>query len=220
MHEYLPLLIAGAIIGVFTTLAIVAYCIIRRQKEDMTDRERHMSDREIITRLLRYAKPYKKNFVAVFFIMLFSIGYDLVAPLMMAHIQDTIKQDGFSLGYLFTVVALYASILILSLVCTFFQAMILQKTGQKILSQIRLDVFTHAEKLSHEQLNNIPVGKLVTRVTNDPNAISFMFTNVIVTLAKNSMVIIGILVLAVNTFFPSFFTDMFSAMKDKLNANW
>ena len=200
MHEYLPILIAGGIIGVFATLAIVAYCIIRRQKEDMTDRERHMSDREIITRLLHYAKPYKKNFVAVFFIMLFSIVYDLIAPLMMAHIQDTIKEDGFSLTYLFTVVAFYAGILIVSLICTYFQAMILQKTGQKILSQIRLDVFTHAEKLSHEQLNNIPVGKLVTRVTNDPNAISFMFTNILVTLAKNSMVIIGILVvmLAVN----------------------
>ena len=193
MGEYLPILIAGGIIGVFATLALVAFCIIRRQKEDMTDRERHMSDREIISRLLRYAKPYKGNFVAVFFIMLFSIVYELVAPLLMAHIQDTIKEDGFSLTYLFSVVAVYAGILIVSLICTYFQAMILQKTGQKILSQIRLDVFTHAEKLSHEQLNNIPVGKLVTRVTNDPNAISYMFTNILVTLAKNSMVIVGIL---------------------------
>ena len=194
MDKYLPILIAGGIIGVFSTLAIVAYCIIRRQKEDMTDRERHMSDREIITRLLRYAKPYKGSFVAVFFIMLFSIAYDVTAPLIMGHIQETIKVDGFSLQYLFTIVGVYAGILIVSLVCTYFQAMILQKAGQKILSQIRLDVFTHAEQLSHEQLNNIPVGKLVTRVTNDPNAISFMFTNILVTLAKNSMVIIGILV--------------------------
>ena len=200
MHEYLPLLIAGGIIGVFATLAIVAYCIIRRQKEDMTDRERHMSDREIIGRLLSYAKPYKGSFVAVFFIMLFSIVYELTAPLLMAHIQDTIKVDNFSLAYLFSVVAVYAGILIVSLICTYFQAMILQKTGQKILSQIRLDVFTHAEKLSHEQLNNIPVGKLVTRVTNDPNAISYLFTNILVTLAKNSMVVVGILavMLAVN----------------------
>ena len=193
MREYLPLLIAGAIIGVFTALAIVAYCILRRQKEDMTDRERHMSDGEIISRLLAYAKPYKGSFIAVFFIMLFSIVYELTAPLLMAHIQDTIKVDGFSLPYLYAVVAVYAGILIVSLICTYFQAMILQKTGQKILSQIRLDVFTHAEKLSHEQLNNIPVGKLVTRVTNDPNAISFMFTNIIVTLAKNSMVVVGVL---------------------------
>ena len=200
MHEYLPILIVGAIIGVFSTLFLVAYAILKKHKEDMTDRERHMSDKEIVTRLLRYARPYWKSFVAVFFVMLFSIVYDLVSPLMLAHIQDVIKLDTFELRYLFTVVAFYAGILVVSLVCTYAQAMILQKTGQKILSQIRLDVFTHVEKLSHEQLNNIPVGKLVTRVTNDPNAISYMFTNILVTLAKNSMVIVGILVvmLAVN----------------------
>ena len=195
MREYLPILIVGAIIGMFATLFLVAYSILKKHKEDMTDRERHMSDKEIITRLLWYAKPYYKDFIAVFFIMLLSIGYDLISPLMMAHIQDVIKQgSGFELRYLFTVVAFYAGILVVSLICTYAQAMILQKTGQKILSQIRLDVFTHVEKLSHKQLNNIPVGKLVTRVTNDPNAISFMFTNIIVTLAKNSMVVVGILV--------------------------
>ena len=200
MVEYLPILIVGAIIGVFATLFLAALAVLKRRKEDMTDRERNMTDKEIITRLMRYARPYWKSFVAVFFIMLFSIGYDLVAPLLLAHIQDVIKQEGFALSYLYTVVAFYAGVLIVSLVCTYFQAMILQKTGQKILSQIRLDVFTHVELLSHEQLNNIPVGKLVTRVTNDPNAISFLFTNVLVTLAKNSMVIMGIMVvmLAVN----------------------
>ena len=194
MREYLPILIVGAIIGVFAALFLVAYCIVKKHKEDMTDRERHMSDKEIVTRLLRYAQPYWKRFVLVFFIMLFSIGFELVSPLLMAHIQDIIKQGAaFELSYLFSIVAVYAAILIVSLVCTYAQAMILQKTGQKILSQIRLDVFTHIEQLSHEQLNNIPVGKLVTRVTNDPNAISFMFTNIIVNLAKNSMVIVGIL---------------------------
>ena len=194
MREYLPILIVGAIIGVFAALFLVAYCIVKKHKEDMTDRERHMSDKEIVTRLLRYAQPYWKRFVLVFFIMLFSIGFELVSPLLMAHIQDIIKQGAaFELSYLFSIVAVYAAILIVSLVCTYAQAMILQKTGQKILSQIRLDVFTHVEQLSHEQLNNIPVGKLVTRVTNDPNAISFMFTNIIVNLAKNSMVIVGIL---------------------------
>ena len=193
MHEFLPILIVGAIIGVFTALFFVAFCILKRHKEDMTDRERNMSDREIVTRLLRYAKPYWKNFIAVGLIMLFSICYEVISPLLMGQIQKVLKQADFQLSELFTIVAVYAGILIVSLICTYLQAMILQKTGQKILSQIRLDVFTHVEKLSHEQLNNIPVGKLVTRVTNDPNAISFMFTNIIVTLAKNSMVIVGIL---------------------------
>ena len=194
MREYLPILIVGAIIGLFTTFFLIAYAILRKHKEDMTDRDRNMSDKEIVTRLLRYAKPYWKSFVAVFFIMLFSIVYEVISPLLMGTLTKLIQSDGFQLNQLFTLVAVYASILVVSLICTYLQAMILQKTGQKILSQIRLDVFTKAEQLSHEQLNNIPVGKLVTRVTNDPNAISFMFTNILVTLVKNSMVVVGILV--------------------------
>ena len=192
MREYLPVLIVGAIIGAFAIVFLIAYIALQKSKEHFEEHERNMADGEIVRRLLAYAKPYWKNFVIVFFVMLFSIVYDLLSPLLIGHIQDTIK-DPFELNYLFTLVAVYAGILVVSLVCTYFQAMILQKTGQKILSQIRLDVFTHIEKLSHEQLNNIPVGKLVTRVTNDPNRISFMFTNIIVTLAKNTMVVVGVL---------------------------
>ena len=190
--EYLPVIIVVAIIGAFTIAFVMAWLALRRTKEKGDELDRKMTDKEIVTRLLNYAKPYWKSFVAVFFIMLFSIVYDLVSPLLIGHIQETIK-DPFELNYLFTLVGVYAGILVVSLTCTYFQAMILQRTGQKILSQIRLDVFTHIEQLSHEQLNNIPVGKLVTRVTNDPNRISFMFTNILVTLVKNSMTIVGVL---------------------------
>ena len=192
VRQYLPILIVGALIGAFTIVFVLAYIALQKHKEKGEDNERHMADAEIIKRLLSYAKPYWKSFVAVFFIMVFSIVYDLVSPLIIGDIQGLIKED-FRLEELYSRVVLYALILVVSLVCTYLQAMILQKTGQKILSQIRLDVFTHIEKLSHDQLNNIPVGKLVTRVTNDPNAISYMFTNIIVTLAKNAMSIVGVL---------------------------
>ena len=191
MREYLPILIVGAIIGVFTVIFVVVYLLERRKKET-NEYARNMSDSEIIRRLLHYAKPYWKDFLLTFFIMLLSIVYDLVSPLLIGDIQVLVKQD-FALRDLYVRVAMYAGILIVSLVCTYFQAMILQKTGQKILSQIREDVFTHIESLSHAQLNNIPVGKLVTRATNDPNTISYMFTNVLVTLVKNVMVLIGVL---------------------------
>ena len=191
-QQYLPILIVGAIIGAFTVVFVLAYIALQKHKEKEDDHERHMADSEIIKRLMVYAKPYWKSFVLVFSIMIFSIVYDLISPLIIGDIQGLIKGP-FELPQLYSRVALYAAILVVSLVCTYLQAMILQKTGQKILSQIRLDVFTHIEKLSHEQLNNIPVGKLVTRVTNDPNAISFMFTNIIVTLAKNAMSVVGVL---------------------------
>lgn len=143
-------------------------------------------------RLLAYAKPYWKEFILVFTIMVVSIVYDIVSPLIIGDIEKMVTTD-FLPETLFTKVGIYAGILIVSMICTYFQTLILQKVGQKILSQLRLDIFTHIESLSHEQLNNIPVGKLVTRVTNDTNSISMMFTNVLVTMVKNCMVIVGVL---------------------------
>ncbi len=191
MHEYLPLLIAGAVIGVFTAVFLVIYALEKNKKSSMGF-DRNMSDGQIIRRLLRYARPYKGQFALALLVMLFSVVYDVVSPLLVGEITGLFQKD-FRLSDLYIRVAVYASILAVSLVCTYLQAMILQKTGQKILSKIREDVFSHGEALSHEQLNNIPVGTLVTRVCNDPNAISYMFTNILVTLVKNIMVVLGVL---------------------------
>ena len=191
VREFLPVIIVAAIIGAFTVTFLIAWAALRKNK-DKEDHERSLSDRELIGRLLRYAAPHWKSFVAVFLIMIFSVIYDVLAPYLMGEVQRLIAGD-FELSQLLTLVGVYAGILLVSVVCTYFQAMILQRMGQKILSKIRMDTFTHIEKLSHDQLNNIPVGKLVTRVTNDPNRISFMFTNILVTLVKNCMVIIGVL---------------------------
>lgn len=190
MYEFLPVLIVGSIIGAFALIFIIAYGALKKQKEENHDR--YMSDGELIRRLLTYAKPYWKEFILVFLIMVISIVYDLVSPLIIGDIEKTVTVD-FELNDLYQKVGIYAGILIVSMICTFCQTMILQKIGQKILSKLRLDIFTHIESLSHEQLNNIPVGKLVTRVTNDTNAISMMFTNVLVTMVKNAMVIVGVL---------------------------
>ena len=170
---------------------LIAYLALCRRTKNETG-ERHMADSELIRRLFRYAKPYKKEFVLVFLVMLVSIVYDVVSPLLVGRIQGLIKSR-FELPQLYRMVALYAGILVVSMISTYFQAMILQEVGQKILSQMRMDVFTRIESLSHAQLNQIPVGKLVTRVSNDPNAISYMFTNILVTLVKNVMVIFGVL---------------------------
>ncbi len=191
MTEYMPLLIVCAVIGLFTLLFLAAYLILQKKTKDQLS-ERTMSDKEIVRRLLQYAKPYKKDFALIFLIMLFSIVYDVASPLLVAQIQGTIKAS-FRLSQLYSLVAVYGGILAVSLICTYFQAMLLQKIGQKILSQLRLDVFTHIESLSHNQLNSIPVGKLVTRVSNDPNSISYLFTNILVTLVKNTLVVFGVL---------------------------
>ena len=190
--QYYPLIVVGAVVGILSVIFIVAYAMIK-DKKTAIGFDRNMKDGEIIRRLIKYAKPYAGRFLIVFLIMVVSISYDIISPLIMGNITDMLSLD-FEISSLWGSIILYASILLVSLACTYAQAIILQKTGQSIISAVREDLFIHIEGLSHATLNHTPVGKLVTRVTNDTNAISMMFTNIIVNLAKNIMIIVGVIV--------------------------
>ena len=191
MREYLPVLIIGGIIGTFALIFTFAYVFMKNKKEAIGF-DRQMKDSEIAKRLLHYAKPYTARFVFVGFMMLFSISYDIASPLLVGSIENLVQRD-FKLTALWIYVIAYASILLVSVISTYVQSIVLQKTGQRILSEIRLELFTHIEGLSHDQLHGIPVGTLVTRMTNDTNAISMMFTNILVNLFKNIFIILGVL---------------------------
>ena len=192
MREYMPLIFVGAVVGVFSLLFVLAWLRELRAKS-APDFDRHIPDGEIIRRLAKYAVPYKKQFALVLAVMLASIASDLASPLIIGRVEELIKNQ-FEPPALLRWVALYAVTLLVTVVSTYFQSIILQKIGQKILSALRQDLFTHIESLSHDQLNKIPVGKLVTRVANDTNAISMMFTNILVNMAKNVFIVVGVLV--------------------------
>ena len=192
IYDLYPLLVLGGIIGMFSIIFVVAYATMKNKKEAIGF-DRHMKDSEIIVRLLRYAKPFVGQFIFVGFIMLISIAYDIISPLLIGKIEKIVSGN-FEMSQLAAYIILYASILLVSLGATYIQSLVLQRIGQKILSKIREDVFTHIESLSHGQLNSMPVGKLVTRVCNDTGAISMMFTNLLVNLIKNCFIIVGVFV--------------------------
>lgn len=191
MREYFPLIAVGIAVGIFSLIFSLAYAFMKNKKAAVGF-ERYMKDGEIIKRLMKYARPHIGSFIFVGVFMLVSISYDVISPMVLGYVEELVKEK-FELSELISAVVFYATLLIIALISTYVQAIVLQKTGQKILSAVREDVFTHIESLSHEQLNEIPVGKLVTRVANDTNAISMMFTNVFVNLFKNIFVIIGVL---------------------------
>ncbi len=191
MREYFPILFVGAVAGVFSLIFLLAWLRELRTKT-APDFDRNIPDGEIVRRLLKYALPYKKEFALVLAVMLASIAYELASPLIMGRVEELIK-DRFEPSVLLRWVALYACMLLVSMAYTYLQSILLQKTGQKILSALRQDLFTHIESLSHDQLNKIPVGKLVTRVANDTNAISMVFTNVLVNMARNAFIVLGVL---------------------------
>jgi len=192
MYEYFPLLFVGGIAGLFSIIFGIAYFSIKNKKEEIGF-ERNMKDTEIMKRLLRYAKPHIGKFIVVGLLMAFSIAYSVISPRLMGFIIKFLDTD-FEINTLVMYITIYAVILVTSLVFQYIQAIILQKIGQKILSALREDVFTHIESLSHAQLNHMPVGKLVTRVTNDTNAISMMFTQILTNLIKNIFLVVAIVV--------------------------
>ncbi|MBQ8696738.1 MAG: ABC transporter ATP-binding protein [Clostridia bacterium] len=191
MLEFYPLLFVGAIVGTCAIVFFIAFMTIKDNKEAIGF-ERNMKDSEIVRRLLAYAKPHWKSFALVLIVMIFSISYDILSPLIIGEIEHMIVGD-FPMSRLLTYVGVYAGILVVSLLSTYAQSILLQKTGQRIVSDIREDLFVHVESLSHAQLHGIPVGKLVTRVTNDTNAVSMMFTNIVVNLVKNVFIVFGVL---------------------------
>ena len=135
MREYFPILFVGAVAGVFSLIFLLAWLRELRTKT-APDFDRNIPDGEIVRRLLKYALPYKKEFALVLAVMLASIAYELASPLIMGRVEELIK-DRFEPSVLLRWVALYACMLLVSMACTYLQSILLQKTGQKILSALR-----------------------------------------------------------------------------------
>ena len=145
MMQLNPLVLAGGLIGTVSALLIFAYATVKDKKTSMGF-ERNIPDSEIVRRLAHYARPYLGSFLAAGLLMLFSIVYDIVSPLIVGQVEEMLVGD-FTLQALFGMVAVYAGILVFSMVSSYFQAVILQKAGQRIISDLREDLFTHIESL-------------------------------------------------------------------------
>lgn len=125
MTEINPLLLTGGVIGAITAILVAAYALVKDKKATMGF-ERTMNDGEIMRRLMAYAKPYRKQFVVVLFLMLFSIAYDIISPLIVGNIEELVATD-FALPALYGRVAVYAGVLLFSMASTYLQAVILQR---------------------------------------------------------------------------------------------
>lgn len=147
----------------------------------------------ILKRLLRYAKPYIKHFLAVFLLVIIITACDLYRPVLIGDAIDSFTADG-GFGPIKRIGFLYLLVLIVSFVGNLLQTLVLQFIGQNIIYTIREEVFTHIHKLSLRFFDITPVGKLVTRVTNDVETLNEMYANILVKLFKNSIKIIGLAV--------------------------
>ncbi|MFA7561711.1 MAG: ABC transporter transmembrane domain-containing protein, partial [Candidatus Izemoplasmatales bacterium] len=124
------------------------------------NRKRSMSDGEIIKRLLRYVKPFIKSLIIAFFLVLLVVGLDLVGPLFVSGVLDALGEEEIPVLKIIIIVVAYLISLFIGAFVAYKQTIILQITGQKIIYDIRQDIFNHIERLSIAQYNNVPIGKL------------------------------------------------------------
>ncbi len=167
--------------------------------KDFKDFTRERSDKEVIRRLAAYIKPHKKMFIIVLFMMAFSLLVQLIPPLLIGTVIDSITDETRTLAEkesrLLMLSLIFLFLIISANVVVFFQNYYLQRIGQRIVKTMRREVYDHITDLAIGQINEVPVGKLVTRVTNDTNTISEMYTNVAVNLIRNFLFLIGILIM-------------------------
>ena len=164
--------------------------------------DRKMSDFELIRKIWKFINPYKWKLVLSLAIMGIMILFDLSTPLITEEILNSLTIVVLESGEMvpidivrvFIISAIYFIAILGSSILVYINAMLLQKVGQSAIYDLRMVVFQHVESLSVNQLNNIPVGSLVTRLTSDTNALCDLFTNTIVNMIKNILMLVGVIV--------------------------
>ena len=166
-------------------------------------------------RLIGYLKPHRRIFITCLVLVLALTALELVKPIIVGNAIDryitgskneTLQAEnrdqwdpGEQADERFSGVlasgALYLAVLLLLLGCNRMQMVLLQKMGQDIIYDLRVDLFRHTESLTMRFFDTTPVGKIVTRLTNDVEAINEVFANILVKLFQNVVKMIGLAVI-------------------------
>ncbi len=183
--------------------------LFRPEDEELQDVHYHGRP---LRRLLAYLKPHRKVFALCLCLVLALTALELAKPIIIGNAIDRYitgekneellaegreewesgeRAEERYRGVLISG-ALYLAALVLLMVLNRAQTLLLQKMGQDIIYDLRNDLFSHTESLTMRFFDTTPVGKIVTRLTNDPEAINEVFSNILVKLFKNVVKMIGL----------------------------
>lgn len=170
--------------------------------ENAMDRgEFKLKDMALIKKFIVYMKPYKWQFLfAVFLDVIITFGF-VYLPRIQGYIinyltESTLPLNQIDYGPIGMYCGIYAAIVFVTLICIYFNSVIFYTIGQKVVTDIRNDLFQHVESLSMAQINALPVGKYVTRITNDCRGLSTFFTDMIVNFLRDILSVVMTIVVA------------------------
>jgi len=172
------------------------------------DRQGRAFDRRLMWRLLRYALPYRKGMTAALALILLTTGLGLAGPFIVKWAIDGPLRPAIGGGApgeaaagrpateavrgLTLAVVLYLATVIVTLFLRYLQGMSMSRVGQRVVHDLRVEVFTHLQCMPISYYDRNPVGRLTTRVTNDIDALSQLFTSGVVTFVADLLVLAGI----------------------------
>ena len=171
---------------------------------DKLQGDRKMSTKEMLPRIYKYLKPQMGWVLLALLFSFLNVALDVIAPKFMQGVIDEIQHKARIIDVLNSVSApTYVIVLAVSMFTLtilgqafiFLETLVLNKAGQKVVYDLRMEVFEHVQNMSQDQLNEMPVGSLVTRVANYTASLSELFTNILVNALKNIITIVGVFVI-------------------------
>ena len=168
-------------------------------------------DARLMRRLLTYLYKYRWQVAVALVAIVLKAGADVLGPYLTkvaidkylaSHTEAHSLLDRFlsrnPLTGIAQIAGMYMGLLVVSFLLEFTQTYIMQWTGQKVMFDLRAQIFRHLQRLHISFFDKNPVGRLVTRVTSDVDALNEMFTAGVVSIVEDVFVLIGILVIMLN----------------------
>ncbi|MEG0438975.1 MAG: ABC transporter ATP-binding protein [Solibacillus sp.] len=152
--------------------------------------------RVILRRLFHYLQPHKKLLIIALLLLVLTVIGDLVGPyLIKVYIDDYLTPRHFDMNPVMILAVSYLTIQVLNIVITYYQMLKFQELALKVIQQLRIDVFSKIHKLGMRYFDQVPAGSIVSRATNDTEAIKDMFVSVLISFVQAAFLIVGVYII-------------------------
>jgi ATP-binding cassette, subfamily B, multidrug efflux pump len=164
-------------------------------KEHNSLQKLSMEQRGVLVRLLKYSLAHKKALAIAFVLLFLGTAGQIIGPILIkVFIDDYLIPRNFPYEPLLYLGIGYLGLHIISVFFNYFQRVMFQKIALKIVQQLRIDVFSKVQRLGLKFFDRTPGGSLVSRITNDTEAIKDMFVSVMSTFVQSGVFLIGIFI--------------------------
>ncbi|MGM0803496.1 MAG: ABC transporter ATP-binding protein [Bacillota bacterium] len=163
------------------------------EQEPTLDELQQMKQWSVFKRLMSYTKPHKKRLTFAFFLLLVATAAELTGPILVkTFIDDFVTPRNFDQRALVILASGYIGLIVISAVVNYIQFVLFQSVALDIIQTLRIQVFSKVHSLGLKFFDRTPVGSLVSRITNDTEAVKDLYVSVLSTFVQNIVFLFGI----------------------------